>query len=293
MSNRRGRAGHLQRRVAARVVRTRPLPSTTTGHRTRPAERSRSTERSRPRFTGSRARRLESAAVTSSHTRSPSARLVAGAKDSAPEQEKGLSTQHKTVTRMERRRAIRRRRARIIWVVCGAFCLLVLATSFPAQALLRQRSAINASSAELDRLTAGNKQLQSEATELSNPANIAALARSDYDMVSPGETAYDVLPSVGTEQASSKGHSSLNQSAVAPGSSESQALLGDAGSSVPRTSISSSGSGGTGPTATNSSGTNPSGTNSTGTNSSGTGSSGAQRTSGLWGRVLDTLEFWR
>jgi cell division protein FtsB len=197
-----------------------------------------------------------------------------------PEQENSLSAKKKVVTRMERRRVIRRRRSRIIWVVCGAFCLLVLATSFPAHALFRQQSALNSSSAELDRLTAGNKELQSEATELSNPANIAALARSDYGMVSPGEKAYDVLPSAGSQQASSKGHTSLNQGAVAPGSSESQALLGDAGSALLPTSGSGSGS---------------SGSNSSGSNSSGSGStgSGEKATPGLWGRVLDTLEFWR
>jgi cell division protein FtsB len=274
VSNRRGRAGHPQKHVAAGVTRTRPLQSATRDHRSRPTEHSRPIERSRPRLTSSaRARRLESGGEDPSDTQSASARRVAGGKDSPLEQEKVLSTQQKTVTRMERRRSIRRRRARIIWVVCGAFCLLVLATSFPAHALLRQRSAINSSSAELDRLTAGNKELQSEATELSNPANIAALARSDYDMVSPGETAYDVLPSTGSQRASSKGHSSLNQSAVAPGSSESQELLGDTGSSVPPTSSSAS--------------------NSSGTGSSGTRSSGSQKTPGLWGRVLDTLEFWR
>jgi cell division protein FtsB len=292
VSNRRGRAGHTQRRVGGGATRTRPLQSATRDHRSRTPERSRPVERSRPRLTGptARARRLGSGDATSSDIASAPSRLVGGVKDSDPKRESGAptqpdgSTQHKTVTRMERRRAIRRRRARIIWVVCGAFCLLVLLSSFPAHALLRQRSAINSSSAELDRLNAGNKELQSEATELSNPANIAALARSDYDMVSPGETAYDVLPSARTQKESSKGHSSLNQSAIAPGSPESQALLGEAGSAVPATSGSTS----SGSTST---GSTPTGSQSTG--SGGAGSSGAHSTPGLWGRVLDTLEFWR
>ena len=178
VSNRRGRAGHTQRRVGGGATRTRPLQSATRDHRSRTPERSRPVERSRPSAHRSDrgARRLGSDAATSSDTGTASSRLVEGVKDSDPKRQKDASTQNKVVTRMERRRAIRRRRARIIWVVCGAFCLLVLLTSFPAQALLQQRSAINASQSELDRLTAGNKELQSEATELSNPANIAALA---------------------------------------------------------------------------------------------------------------------
>jgi cell division protein FtsB len=168
---------------------------------------------------------------------------------------------------MERRRAIRRRRARIVWVVCGGFCLVVLATSFPAQALIRQHDAISSASSELDRLTAGNSALQRQADELSNPANIAALARSDYDMVSPGEKAYEVLPAAGTKESEnlSSGHSLLDQRPVAPGSAESQALLGDAGST------SSSGSGNAG---------------------SSQGAGVKHGAPGLWSRVLNTLEFW-
>ena len=162
-------------------------------------------ERSLPRLTGpTRTTRRLGRELRRRLTAGLLLQVGRGSRD-RPKGQHEASTKTKLVTRMERRRAIRRRRARIIWAVCGAFCLLVLLTSFPARALLQQRSAINASSAELDRLTAGNKELQSEATELSNPANIAALARNDYDMVSPGETAYDVLPSAGTQKASSKG----------------------------------------------------------------------------------------
>jgi cell division protein FtsB len=178
---------------------------------------------------------------------------------------------------MERRHAIRRRRSRIVWVACGAFCLLVLATSFPVEALIRQHDAISSASSELDRLTAGNKSLQRQAQELSNPANIDALARSDFDMVSRGEKAYQVLPAAGSSDPTSlsSGHSVLDQGPVAPGSAESQEILGDAGSTTPSSSESSSGPGTSGQT-------------------NGSQGSGAPHvTPGLWGRVLDTLEFWR
>jgi cell division protein FtsB len=175
-----------------------------------------------------------------------------------------------TATRMERRRAVRRRRAVLTWVVCGGLCLLVLATSFPAQALIRQHDAIKSATSELQRLTAGNNSLRRQADELSDPENIAALARSDYGMVSSGEKAYSVLPLAGSAVPTSvsSGHSVLDQGPVAPGSDESQALLGDA----------PSGSGAS---------------SSSGTGSSGSKTAGANHTPGLWNRVLDTLEFWR
>jgi cell division protein FtsB len=279
VSNRRGRAGHAQKRGTVGATRTRPLQ---TGTRD---PRSRALERSRPRLTAPdvRARRIEShgaqelkgsgakgVARTGSTAKEATARVLAGKSSGV-----GLKdvTSQKAVTRMERRHAIRRRRARIVWAACGALCLLVLATSFPAQALLRQRSAISSSAAELDRLTAGNKELQLQATELSNPANIASLARSDYDMVSPGEKAYEVLPSTGASQASSQGQSSLDQGPVAPGSAASQALLGDAGSAISTAS---------GLGAASSPGSPVSGSPGT-----------LHGATGLWGRVLDTLEFWR
>jgi cell division protein FtsB len=238
MIHKRSRAGHMQKRTVRTVDRNRPLKSATTA-----TPRARAQVPSRAHIAPTRASRHEVEA-----RRAPAA-----------------------ATRMERRRAIRRRRARIVWVACGAFCLLVLATSFPAQALIRQHEAISSASSELDRLTAGNKALQRQADELSNPANIAALARSDYDMVSPGEKAYEVLPAAGSQASKnlSSGHSLLDQGPVAPGSAQSQALLGDAGS------------------------TNSSGSSSVPGHVGDSQSAGAKHsTPGLWGRVLNTLEFW-
>jgi cell division protein FtsB len=243
-----------QKQTAQRAVPTRPLQSATSAT---PCEHSRAPARTHM-APASRTHRHEDVATKGAET------------SKAP---KGAAVQ----TRMERRRAIRRRRARIVWVVCGAFCLLVLATSFPAEALIRQHDAISSSSSELDRLTAGNKSLQRQAQDLSNPANIDALARSDYDMVSRGEKAYQVLPTAGSSDPTnlSSGHSVLDQGPVAPGSTESQEIIGDAGSTTPSGSQSSSGPGTSGQT-------------------DGSRGAGAPHgTAGLWGRVLDTLEFWR
>ena len=95
--------------------------------------------------------------------------------------------------------------------------------------------------------------------------------------MSRGEKAYQVLPAAGSTDPTSlsSGHSVLDQGPVAPGSAESQEILGDAGSTTPSSSQSSSGPGTSGQT--------------NGSQGSGT----PQGTPGLWGRVLDTLEFWR
>ena len=187
----------------------------------------------------------------------------------------GPTTSPKTATRIERRRAMSRRRARLVGIVCLGFCALVLATSFPLSALFRQHQQISGATQELRTLTSGNLSLQKQATDLSRPANVAALARRDYDLVRPGQKAYTVLPLPGsTQSASSSGQSSLNQGPVAPGSAESQELLGGdglSGSGTPGdSSTGAAGSGGSQPQSGRS----------------------AKGTPGLWTRVLGTLEFW-
>jgi cell division protein FtsB len=176
---------------------------------------------------------------------------------------------------MERRRAVSRRRARLVSVVCLGFCGLVLATSFPVSALMRQHRQMATATSELRSLSVGNESLQKQASVLSDPANIATLARRDYDLVRPGQTAYTVLPHSGSPQtsATSSGHSSLDQGPVAPGSSQSEALLGGG---VSTSTGSSSGSSGV-----------PS------VSGHGRTASPAKSTPGLWSRVLGTLEFWR
>jgi hypothetical protein len=72
-------------------------------------------------------------------------------------------------SRMERRRAVSRRRARLVTVVCLGFCGLVLATSFPVSALMRQHRQMAAATSELRSLSAGNESLQKQASVLSDP----------------------------------------------------------------------------------------------------------------------------
>jgi hypothetical protein len=153
--------------------------------------------------------------------------------------------------------------------VLGAvvFALVVLATGMPVSALLAQRHQLSSASTELARLHEENGSLEHQARQLSDSATVGALARTEYGLVPNGDKAYDILPAPGTSAgtASSTGLVPLNGPPVVPGSGESQSLLGLASSH----------------------------SSSQGAVAGKAGSGHAAATPGLWGRVLDTLEFWR
>ncbi len=67
-------------------------------------------------------------------------------------------------SRIERRRAVSRRRAKLVGVACLGLCALVLATSFPVSALMRQHRQISTATAELQALTSENESLQLQAS---------------------------------------------------------------------------------------------------------------------------------
>ena len=106
-------------------------------------------------------------------------------------------------------------------IACVGFCLLVLATSFPAAALLRQRHALSTASSELNSLDAGNRTLSREANQLAQAQNVATVAQKDYGMTRPGQTAYRV----NTENSQQKsggaptGSGTLDQGPIVPGTS--------------------------------------------------------------------------
>jgi cell division protein FtsB len=173
------------------------------------------------------------------------------------------------LSRVDRRRAIRRRQTRIVTVVCVGFCILVLATSFPAAALLRQRHDLSTASSELSTLNSQIRSLQSQDEELSQPQNIAAIARRDYGMVRPGQTAYRILPTSSQESSNESLSGNLDQGPVMPGSAQSLALDG-AGPGLGQQPL-----------------TTP------GVTSGSPAIRSGSATPGLWSRVLGTLEFWR
>jgi cell division protein FtsB len=172
------------------------------------------------------------------------------------------------------------RRRRFILVVSAAFAALVLGTSFPASGLLSEHHQLAATDAALHRLKSENSALAQEKQQLNSKAEIHSLARQDYQLVDPGQTAYNVLPP--NSQSTKNSSSSVtgdpgNQPAVAPANAAGMSPDPD----VPTTSTTSPSS--SGAQAPSSSG-------------SGTSTPTTQPTSasgGFWSRTLRSLEFWR
>jgi cell division protein FtsB len=172
-------------------------------------------------------------------------------------------------------RPVERRRARALLLAAVLFCGIVLLSALPWSTLLNERSQLSSASAEVLALRAENRALADQARQLSNTSIQTALARQDYGLVHPGQTAYDILPPPGTtsSNAVASGHVPLDEAPVVPGSRRSQELLeaGVGGATVP---------GDAGATATD----QTKGSTSRAGSRSGGG--------GFWSRVGHTLEFW-
>jgi cell division protein FtsB len=174
------------------------------------------------------------------------------------------------------------RRRRFILVASAAFAALVLGTSFPASGLLSDHRQLAATTEAVHNLGAENRALAQEKQQLNSKAEIHSLARQDYQLVDPGQTAYNVLPP--TSQPNKSGSSDVTGD---PGSQPVVAPANAAGMSpdpdVPTTTTTSpTTSGGPAPTSSGSGSTTSTPTTQP-TNTSG----------GFWSRTLHSLEFWR
>jgi hypothetical protein len=178
-------------------------------------------------------------------------------------------------------------------VVAAVFAAAVLGTSFPASGLLSQHRQLTAADAAVQRLQSENKALAQEQQQLNSKAEIHRLARQSYQLVDPGQTAYNVLPP--GAQSTGKGGSGVtgdpgNQPLVAPANAAGMSPdpgLPTTSSTSPTTSSTSS------PSSTSSSApassTPASGANAgTGQGTQATGTNGS-----FWSRTLRSLEFWR
>ncbi len=164
-----------------------------------------------------------------------------------------------TASRAERRTAARTRRNRLVLGVAVLCSVGVVAAWFPASALLHQRAQLAAASAELNRLDRQNAALRHQEKELRTPATIARVAEQQYDVVPTGVQAYQVLPPSGT--------------------------TGGSGALAPTTTATAAGTG---------TGTGGSGSALAGSRDGGVHTDEAPGSSGsFFGRVLETLEFWR
>jgi cell division protein FtsB len=178
------------------------------------------------------------------------------------------------------------RRNRLLMAGAAVVSVVIVAAWFPASALYHQHEQLAANTAQLTELRQQDKALDQERKSLASPAEIARIARQQYDLVKPGQQAYEVLPpSDGSgSNAPDAGDPGLSAPVTPSGESE----LPDGTSHSSSGTASTGAAGGSGSTAHDGSGSGKDANGST--NSSAAGGTTA---SSVGGRILQTLEFWR
>jgi cell division protein FtsB len=93
------------------------------------------------------------------------------------------------------------RRARLGFVGAIVASAIIIFAWFPAGSLLSQRSNLHGTESELNALHAQDAALAQENKNLSDSGEIGRIAREQYQLVSPGQQAYEVLPPSGAAAA--------------------------------------------------------------------------------------------
>jgi cell division protein FtsB len=166
------------------------------------------------------------------------------------------------------------RRARLAFVGAIVVSAIVIFAWFPAGSLLSQHSDLHGTEAEISALHAQDAALAQENKNLSDAGEIGRIAREQYQLVSPGQQAYEVLPPSG---------------ATATGA----AYAGDPGSVGPVTPSATPElpPGGVTTTTTTEPGSTPAATHAAASDSHPAAPSTSS--GGFASRLLNALEFWR
>jgi cell division protein FtsL len=164
--------------------------------------------------------------------------------------------------------------------VAALFAVLVLVAGFPLANLWSQHRELSSASAQLAQLSQQNRRLSAQQHALNSKTEINRLARQDYQMVLRGQTLYDVLPAAGSTASPSPttGGVESGDPADQPLVSPSQAPDMSPDPGLPRTPVAVP--------ASDAGGTAGSEAAKHAVAASGTGST-------FWGRVANTLEFWK
>jgi cell division protein FtsB len=165
------------------------------------------------------------------------------------------------------------RRRRIPVALAAVFAAAVLATSFPISAIFSQHRQLSAASAQLHQLQDENRSLAEQQHQLNSKVAINEMAREDFQMVSPGQTLFDVLPPKSLAGTSVRGTTTgdpADQPLVTP--AQAPDLSPQPG--LPQPIPSSAAASPSRPT------------------SSAGASANVETPSTFWGRVTNTLEFW-
>ena len=102
------------------------------------------------------------------------------------------------MTRAERRAVIGHRRGIAAVVAAVVASAIVLVAWFPAGALIAQRHTLAETSSTLTQLRAEDRALRAESKNLSKPSEISRIARQQFQLIVPGDQAFQVLPPPGT-----------------------------------------------------------------------------------------------
>lgn len=89
------------------------------------------------------------------------------------------------------RRSVLGRRAAMVLTI---LVVTVLFVALPMRSYLQQRGELDASRDDLHRIEQDNSRMQERRSHLSDPDEIARIARRDYGLVKVGEESYSVLP---------------------------------------------------------------------------------------------------
>lgn len=147
---------------------------------------------------------------------------------------------------------------------------VVVAAWFPASALLHQRQQLASATTHLAKVRHQDALLHQEVDALDTPAEIERIAQEQYELVLPGQQAFQVLPPTSTSAGAT--------------------YAGDPGAATPATPSTPTGS--TTP-ATKTTGTPGKATAKGATKTTRTTAASSGSSPGFFGRVLRTLEFWR
>ena len=89
------------------------------------------------------------------------------------------------------------RRPRLVLLGALPVAAVILFAWFPASSLLQQRSDLASAQSQLSTLHQQDAALAQEQKNLSDVGEVGRIAREQYQLVSPGQQAYEVLPPAG------------------------------------------------------------------------------------------------
>jgi cell division protein FtsB len=174
------------------------------------------------------------------------------------------------MSRVSRRHSREARRSRFMLIGGAVLSLVILGAWFPANALYHQHASLASAGAQLNALHQQDAALAQESKNLRDANEIARIAREQYQLVTPGQQAIEVLPRTGSAKANSPYAGDPARHAPVAPSSKAELPPGSATTTTttPATAHHAAASGGA---ATHQ----------------------AAKSGGVLGRMLDSLEFWR